>query len=193
MVIQLEALAWVALYNHPHSPTPTIPTPTHPHPPTTHPHPPTSTHTHSYPPTPTCTHSYPLLPTHPYPLLPTHPYPLLPTHSYPPIPAHTHSYPPTPTLTHPHPLLPTHTHPHALLPTHTHPPSLQEECLESVCGPQLTERNLQLSQALPCLTGAFTSLNSYLSLAIGGRHVLLLFQSYIHRVCIRGMQLRAYY
>ena len=50
--------------------------------------------------------------------------------------------------------------------------SLQEECLESVCGPQLSERNLQLSQALPSLTGAFSSLNSYLSLIIGGRHIL---------------------
>ena len=58
--------------------------------------------------------------------------------------------------------------------------SLQEECLESVCGPQLSERNLQLSQALPCLSGAFSSLNSYLSLIIGGRHDSLLHCALLH-------------
>jgi protein phosphatase 1 regulatory subunit 21 len=46
--------------------------------------------------------------------------------------------------------------------------SLQEECGESVCGAQLMDINIQLSNTLPQLVAAFSTTDSYLSLLAGG-------------------------
>ena len=47
--------------------------------------------------------------------------------------------------------------------------SLQEECGESVCGVQLTDVNLQISNTLPRLVSAFSTADSYLSLLARGQ------------------------
>ncbi len=47
--------------------------------------------------------------------------------------------------------------------------SLEEESSESVCGPQLTERNVRLSGALPHLVWAFSAADSYITLIVKGK------------------------
>ena len=46
--------------------------------------------------------------------------------------------------------------------------SLHEECGESVCGPQLTQLNLQISNVFPLITGAFQSVHDYIAVMITG-------------------------
>jgi protein phosphatase 1 regulatory subunit 21 len=46
--------------------------------------------------------------------------------------------------------------------------SLQEECGESVCGVQLTDINMQISNTLPRLVAAFSTADNYLSLLARG-------------------------
>ena len=52
--------------------------------------------------------------------------------------------------------------------------SLQEECGESVCGVQLTDINMQISNTLPRLVAAFSTADNYLSLLARGQ------STYIH-------------
>ncbi len=46
--------------------------------------------------------------------------------------------------------------------------SLEEESSESVCGPQLTEKNTRLSGALPHLVWAFSTVDNYLTVIVTG-------------------------
>ena len=50
--------------------------------------------------------------------------------------------------------------------------SLQEECGESVCGVQLTEVNVQISNTFPRLVAAFSTADSYLSLLARGQNII---------------------
>ena len=67
--------------------------------------------------------------------------------------------------------------------SHTHTYSLQQECGESVCGVQLTDVNLQISNTLPLLVASFSTADSYLSLLARGQCVCPLHRSVLVVTC----------